>query len=73
MAVQQSKHPVKKALRLPPRAPSLRVKSIFMQKSKYKHLMKDQNVYRWFRKLLRRSPASDLGLLAHSTKKIRVA
>jgi integrase len=58
MAPEQSQKPTKKALRLPPRAPALRVKSTFMQKSKYKRLLKDPNVYRWFRKLLRRSPAS---------------
>ena len=49
---------VKKLLKLPPRAPSLRVKPTFMQKSKYRHLLDDPSVYRWFRKLLRRSPAS---------------
>jgi integrase len=29
-----------------------------MQKSKYRHLLDDPNVHRWFRKLLRRSPVS---------------
>ncbi len=58
MTPDQAKPPVKKALKLPPRAPSLRVKPTFMQKSKYKDLLDDPNVQRWFRKLLRRSPAS---------------
>jgi site-specific recombinase XerC len=58
MAPEQVKRPVKKILKLPPRAPSLLVKPTFMQKSKYKHLLNDPNVQRWFRKLLRRSPAS---------------
>jgi hypothetical protein len=59
MAPDQGKTaPAKKALKLPPRASSLRVKPTFMQKSKYKHLFNDTNVLRWFRKLLRRSPAS---------------
>jgi site-specific recombinase XerC len=59
MAPDQAKAaPAMKALKLPPRAPSLRVKPTFMQKSKYKHLLNDPNVQRWFRKLLRRSPAS---------------
>jgi hypothetical protein len=58
MAADQAKRPVEKAPKLPPRAPPLRVKSIFMQKSKYRHLLDDPNVHRWFRKLLRRSPVS---------------
>jgi site-specific recombinase XerC len=58
MVPDQAKAPAMKALKLPPRAPSLHVKPTFMQKSKYRHLLDDPNVYRWFRKLLRRSPAS---------------
>jgi len=58
MAPDQAKRPDEKAPKLPPRAPSLRVKPTFMQKSKYRHLLDGPNVYRWFRKLLRRSPVS---------------
>jgi len=53
-----SSEPGKKTLKLPPRLPALRVKLTFMQKSKYKHLMKEPNLCRWFRKLLRRNPTS---------------
>jgi len=58
MAPDEAKRPDEKAPKLPPRGPALRVKPTFMQKSKYRHLLDDPNVYRWFRKLLRRSPAS---------------
>lgn len=62
MAADQAKRPAEKTAKLPARAPpralALRVKPTFMQKSKYRHLLNDPNVYRWFRKLLRRSPVS---------------
>ena len=58
MAPDQAKRPVEKAPKFPPPTPPLRVKPTFMQKSKYRHLLDDPNVYRWFRKFLRRSPVS---------------
>jgi integrase len=59
LMAEQPKQPAKKVLKLPPPKPALRVKPTFMQKSIYRHLMDDDpNVYRWFRKHLRRSPTS---------------
>jgi hypothetical protein len=62
MAPDAATGPVKKPLKLLLGAPSVHVKPRFMQKSKYRHLLNNQNVYRWFRKLLRRGPLYLLGV-----------